>query len=337
MKILAPIDKVDEVEEVIKAGADELYCGLLWEVWLSRYTIAAINRRPARVCNLKSFPALKEVVKIAHLYNVPVSLTINEHYHTQEQYPLLLEYARNALDAGVDSFIIGDPSFILALNEANMRVAVHLSTGSPILNSEAVKFFQGLKVSRVILERQLTTAEIRKISKNVSNIETCVFILNSRCPNVDGLCTFDHVQTADPAFKNACMLPYSVCLDPETSIPGEAEEEKTIVACVRQQVWSRFHIDDIPCGACALYDFEEMGIDYAKIVGRGNQTRRKVNDIKFIRTLLTLLKDRSISRKEYIEKTQAFYSYIYKRPCRTVMCYYPEVGFTERILHSDRR
>jgi hypothetical protein len=47
IKILAPVDKVEEVSQVIEAGADELYCGLTSGEWLQKYTLAAINRRPA--------------------------------------------------------------------------------------------------------------------------------------------------------------------------------------------------------------------------------------------------------------------------------------------------
>jgi len=48
VKIVAPIDKVGEVEELIKAGADELYCGLFSAEWAQRYTIGIINRRPSK-------------------------------------------------------------------------------------------------------------------------------------------------------------------------------------------------------------------------------------------------------------------------------------------------
>jgi len=326
MKILSPINKVDEVEEVINAGADELYCGLLLREWLSTYTIAAINRRPAGLANLKSFDDLKSCVDIAHSYDIPVCLTVNEHYYTQEQYPLLLGYVTEAIKAGIDSLLISDPALILAIREENLKIAIHVSTGGATFNSETAKFYQSLGASRVTIPRHLTIQEIADLVKKVPTVEKCVFILNSRCPNVDGLCTFVHIQSGDPSYQNACMLPYSVrLLNPE---PGdeefdEAKARREIISCVRQQVWSRFHMDDVPCGACALYDFAEMGINAVKIVGRGNPTWRKVTDVKFIRLLLKLLKGKTISREEYREKAQELYRYTYEHPCRTVTCYYP--------------
>ena len=84
-------------------------------------------------------------------------------------------------------------------------------------------------------------------------------------------------------------------------------------------------MDEIPCGACALYDFDEMGVDYAKIIGRGNQTWRKEKDIKFIRLLLDILEDRNISRQEYIERSRMLYFRTYGFNCQAIRCYFPEV------------
>lgn len=327
------MDKVEEVDELIKAGADELYCGVLWEEWEKRYPIAAINRRAAKVCQLKSFNELRDCLEIAHSNNIPISLTINEHYYTQEQYPLLSAYIEKAIDAGVDSFLISDLALLLYLREMKLEIPVHISIGGTTFNSETAKFYQALGASRITFPRHITIDEIREVMRNISNMETCVFILNSRCPNVDGFCTFMHFPFRDESTRNACMIPYSIELLPSEQAKQKdyAGEEKSTeaTACLRQQVWSRYHMDEIPCGACALYDFEDIGVDYAKIVGRGNQTWRKVHDIKFIRLLLALLKDRGISREQYREKARGLYQRAYKRRCRTIMCYYPEVMSTE--------
>lgn len=318
IKILAPVDKVEEVSQLIESGADELYCGLISSDWLQKYTIAAINRRPSLACNFKFFEELKDAIEIAHSYDVPVALTINEHYYTEDTYSLLLNFIEKAINVGVDSFIISDLALLLRLRDLSTGVKIHVSTGGVVLNSEAIKFYQELGASRVQLPRFLTIEEIREIHREISNIETGVFILNSKCANIDGFCTFLHFPSSDPAYNNACMLPYEVYVE------STEDDEKRIIAGVRQQVWQRFHIDDRPCGACALYEFNEIGLTYVKIVGRGYPVTKKVTDVKFIRTMLNFL-GKSPSKNEFRNTAKNLYTSTYGRPCRIVMCYYPEV------------
>jgi putative protease len=331
IRVLAPVDKVEEVEEVIRSGADELYCGVLSRDWLLKYTIAALNRRPHPACNLKSFKELKECVEIAHSYGVPLALTVNEHYYINEQYPILLDYIEKALDAGVDSLIVSDLALLLTLRDMRLGVKLHVSTGGTTFNSETVKFYQELGASRVQLDRHLTIQEIRDIHEEISGIETGVFILNSKCANIDGFCTFLHFASSDPAYTNACMLPY------EVQVESFEDDEKKVVAGIRQQVWQRYHIDDRPCGVCALYEFNEIGLSYVKIVGRGYPLQKKVTDVRFVRMMLNFL-ERKPTKEEFRKTARKFYASTYRRPCRITMCYYPEVMLDgESSLHNEDR
>ena len=46
IKLLSPLSKRDEVEDLIAAGADEFYCGILLDDWRKSYTVSAsLNRR----------------------------------------------------------------------------------------------------------------------------------------------------------------------------------------------------------------------------------------------------------------------------------------------------
>ncbi|MBR0350460.1 MAG: hypothetical protein IJH76_01325 [Clostridia bacterium] len=69
MKILAPISSLKEVEKVINAGADEVYCGIIDKKLTEKYSLPFINRRPFDNCNLSSFNELKGVVDYCHKRN----------------------------------------------------------------------------------------------------------------------------------------------------------------------------------------------------------------------------------------------------------------------------
>ncbi len=337
IKILSPLSRVDEVEGLVAAGADEFYCGVLPDDWRSKYSVAAsLNRRQEDSSILGTSPHfncfedLKESITLAHGHNVSVMLTMNEHYYSQAQYDDLLLYVDEALKAGVDALIIGDIGFMVTLRERNIDIPIHVSTAGTVFNSESVRFYQDLGASRIILPRHLTIEEIESLASDISGIELEAFILNSRCANIDGFCTFQHGladlfsdEETKKCYFNACMLTYNVgvygdkvTLDPATKkrIPWE-----------RQSIWSALHIDDRPCGACALYEFDRIGLYGVKIVGRQNTMKKKIKDVTFLRTLLDFLSTDNPSKENFRKFSRNLYQKTYQWPCLVFKCYYPSV------------
>ncbi len=321
IRLLSPVDRIDEVEPLIEAGADELYCGVMTADWHNRYIAGSINRRPGGGASFTSFDALSDCVRRAHLHDIPVFLTLNEHYYTLEQYPFLFEYVARAVDAGVDALIVADLGLLLTLREKAPDIRTIISTGGTAFNSETVTFYRDLGSSRVILPRHLTLDEISTICEETRDIELEAFILNSRCPNVDGFCTFHH-GLADASFDllcmNACMLPFEVSMDTHG-------HRAPYVSLRRQQIWQTVHMDRHPCGVCALYEFNAIRISSVKIVGRGNPTERKLADIAFTGALRDMLRDKRPSREAFREAARDLYHDAYRRECQAHMCYYPEV------------
>ena len=328
IKILSPVDSADESEKLIEAGVDEFYCGLYPDEWNNKYFPASIDRRP-KGSHLKSFEELKSVINISHGKNIPVYLTLNEHYYTGKQYPLIIDFIEKALLLNIDALIIADLALLLFLKKNNFKIKIHISTGSAVFNSEAIGFYRDLGVNRIILPRHLTLDEIRSLKKNSSNIELEAFILNSRCINVDGLCTFHHGLSGPDnrlLFRNACMLPYHVSLLSDNDSSKEVEDIlKEEIALNRQNIWSRIHIDDSPCGACALLEFAEIGLDGVKIVGRGNPFEKKLKDVNFLKTVREMLENGKDKKFEFRKKVKELYEETYKGTCRYYMCYYPQV------------
>ncbi len=93
----------------------------------------------------------------------------------------------------------------------------------------------------------------------------------------------------------------------------------------RQRVWETVHLDDYPCGACALFEFNQMHLTSLKIVGRGNTTERKITDVAFFRTLLNYLYQEHPIKADFRNYAKELYPRTYNRPCRPFMCHYPSV------------
>jgi collagenase-like PrtC family protease len=328
LKLLSPLDNPEEVESLIEAGAGEFYCGVLEETWYKPYPVISINRRPAGKGHFPNFEELKKAVHCSHRHNVPVFFTINEHYYTHKQLPLVKNYIKKAVDAGVNALIISDYGLLTALPELTSQLDIHISTGGTVFNWRTASFYQEMGASRITFPRHLTLKEIKKIGKNLFGLETTAFIFNSRCINVDGFCTFQHGLSGKKTplfYKNACMLPYEISPVPLTPAARKQKITNDSPLITRQRVWETIHLDDYPCGACALYEFKKMKLTSLKIVGRGNTTERKKTDISFFQTLLDYLYKKKPSKVEFRDFSQKLYSKTYKRSCRSFMCHYPSV------------
>ena len=328
MKILSPLDSAAEVDLLIDAGAGEFYCGLLDERWHERYPVMSLNRRPAGKGHFRTFSDLGDAVSRAHDRGVPVYFTLNEHYYTDEQYTLLWQYIDGALEAGVDAFIVSDFGLIAALQERAYSVPLHCSTGTTVFNRRSLNFFKELGVANITLPRHLSVEELRGLSAHADGMDLTVFILNSRCVNIDGFCTFQHGLAGReifPMYRNACMLPFQVSgvrLNEDAqaqALPADSPQVQ------RQKLWERVHVDDHPCGACALLDLYAMGIGSVKIVGRGNPLDRKQKDVRFISSLLEQVRSGNVDRDCYLQHARTLYGSVYQRSCRPFMCYYPEL------------
>lgn len=361
MKILSPLDKVEEVEPLIEAGAEEFYCGVLEETWYNPYPVISINRRPAGKGHFRNFKELKKAADISHRNKVTIFFAVNEHYYTKSQLPLVKEYIQKAINTGVDALIISDYGLLVMLPNINAEtnsirksglnvkpsqnsllssphhkrrglpsngVNIHISTGGTVFNWRTAKFYQELGACRITLPRHLTLKEIKEIVKRTSELETTVFIFNSRCINIDGFCTFQHGLSGKQTpllYKNACMLPYDISCIPliqNENLDGMINNSQMIA---RQRIWEIVHLDDYPCAACALYEFNQMRITSLKIVGRGNTTERKIKDVTFFRTLLNHLHHDHPNISDFRSYAKQLYHKTYNRPCRPFMCHYPSV------------
>ncbi len=328
MKILSPLDSPEEVEPLIEAGVGEFYCGVLEKTWYEPYPVISINRRPAGKGHFSNFKELKKAVQHSRQYNVPVFFTANEHYYTREQLHLVEDYIKKAVDAGVEALIISDYGLLTAFPGLTGQVDIHISTGGTVFNWRTASFYKELGASRITFPRHLTLEEIKKIVKELSELETAAFIFNSRCINVDGFCTFQHGLSGKKTplfYRNACMLPYELYPVPLTASARGEEMAKDSPLMSRQRVWETIHLDDYPCGACALYEFRKMNLTSLKIVGRGNPTERKLADITFFQTLLNHLYNSNPPKSEFRGFARTLYTKTYQRPCRPFMCHYPSV------------
>ncbi len=356
MNIVSPISKIEEVESVIKAGANEIYCGVFTSDEKKEYTnLGCLNRRATALASLKCFKELKTVVEIAHFHNIRVSFTINEIY-SEKQLLSALTQVDKAVEAGVDVLIIADVGLLYALKKRGLKgVKRHISSTCSVLNSETVDFYRDLGASRIILPRQLTLDEISGISQRCANIELEVCILNKKCRYAEGFCTLQHgLAEASGVFgsrwqnsgilkKIAKFLPqritnicrrsflkqefdcYSIYNSLVSAKPPASKKSGAHTGYSACKINPEIDLDSIlnvnGCAACAVFDLAKLGIGFFKIIGRSNLHAKKVTDVGFIKSSIELLKENK-TKIDFEQGIKRLYEKIYFSACNPQYCYY---------------
>lgn len=320
IKVHSPLSAPEEVKPLAEAGTDEFYCGIMSKEWEQLYTrVGSQNKRYWEQNNFRSFEDLETAIKIAHSYKKPVFLTVNAQFYTQKQYPLLLKEINKMVEISADALIISDLALLLTLKKKGLNVDFHLSSISTVLNSKAAEFYKKIGISRIILPRQVTIAEIEEISS--SGIPLEAFILNEKCWNMDGLCTFNHgILCKDGEKRDGCSLNYDITiLNNNTSRLNIIKQNRRI----RQNIFLPQTIQKRnECGICALYYFKKYGVNSVKIIGRGHALDFKKLYISFIKKALSIP---DCSFENFQRQSRKLYKSYFNNVCNEFSCYYPEL------------
>ena len=192
VELLAPAKDKETAIAAINCGADAVYIGA-----------PSFGARRAAPNSLND---IKEVVEYAHKFNVKVHVTINT-ILTDYELEEAAELIRKLYDAGVDAIIVQDTGILkLAIDGKLPPIAIHASTQCDNRNLEKVTFFDNLGVSRVILARETSLDEIKKICANTTcEIET--FIHGALCVSYSGQCYLSYAIGGRSANRGECAQP----------------------------------------------------------------------------------------------------------------------------------
>lgn len=211
-ELLLPAGNIEKMQYAIAYGADAVYLGT-----------ADFSLRSPKSGNIITNENIKDAIEIAHNMGAKAYVTLNVFANNEiiEKLPSLLELLS---DAKPDGIIFADPSFYSYVKKYLPDTPIHISTQANVLNYEAVKFWQGLGASRIILARELSLKEIEQISSKVPDIELEVLVHGSMCVAYSGRCLLSDYMTNNKRKSNqgACAQPcrwkYSLI---ESQRPGQ--------------------------------------------------------------------------------------------------------------------
>lgn len=313
MKILAPVDRLDEVALLIEAGADELYAGFVPPGWRDDFKlVGSLNKRTFAEAQFTSTDELARAVKLARSRGKRFYLTLNNDFYSAKQMPAVLAEVERAVDLGIDALIVADLGLVLEIKQRGHKIPLHLSILAACLNSRAALFWHELGISRIVLDRTLTMAEVARIIASLPDVDFETFLMYGKCPNVEGLCNFFHHNDPNHVWPcgQSCEL-----------TPVSADSPEAWAAVKAQATWADT-VRGNACGLCAYYDLEKAGLAAVKIAGRGRETDQKLAAVKAI----TEIRDMSLSgagRTDIREAAVRAHQTLLNLPCDPYSCYYP--------------
>ncbi len=143
-----------------------------------------------------------EGVNFANDYNVDVYVTTNIYAHS-ENIEGFKDYVIQLQLAGVRGIIVSDPTYIDIAKKYAPKLEIHISTQQSVTNKYAVKHYENQGVDRVVLARELSFDEIKKIT-DFCETEIEVFVHGAVCSSYSGRCTLSNHMTLRDSNRGGC-------------------------------------------------------------------------------------------------------------------------------------
>ena len=192
MELLAPAGTMENFMASLESGADAIYLG------------GKVFNARAHAANF-GIDELREAVRLAHILDVSVYVTVNILIGDTELKDLE-QYIKDLDSIGVDAIIVQD----LAVAEIAKRVApnihLHGSTQMTAATLDAVRFYESLGFTRVVLARELSLKEIQHICKHCK-AEIEVFVHGALCVCYSGQCLMSSFIGGRSGNRGACAQP----------------------------------------------------------------------------------------------------------------------------------
>ena len=188
-ELLAPAGSMEKLRMALLYGADAVYLG-------------------GKLFGLRAFASnfsteeLKEAVAFAHSLHKKVYVTVNIFAHN-EDINALPDYLRSLEDAGADALLISDLGVWSVAREVIPNMPLHVSTQANSTNWAAVKAWEDLGASRVVLARELSFKEMQEIGSK-TNVELEAFVHGAMCISYSGRCWLSSYLTGRDGNRGAC-------------------------------------------------------------------------------------------------------------------------------------
>ena len=188
-ELLAPAGNLEKVKVAIMYGADAVFVGG------KEFSL----RSQASNFSLED---IQEGVEFAKKYGAHIHVTCNIILH-QDNLEGLKDYLKKLDEIGVTAIIVADPYIMKIAKDMKLGLEVHVSTQLSTLNSQAISFYQNMGMDRVVLGREVTYDDLKRIMDKV-DVDIEYFIHGAMCIHYSGRCMLSNYLSRRDANRGGC-------------------------------------------------------------------------------------------------------------------------------------
>ena len=190
IELLSPAGNYEKLATAFNYGADAAYMGM------TEFSLRA-NAGNFSIEEAEKVRALKEKT------GKKVYCTLNILFREKQMEKLLSE--KDEIGSWpFDAFIVSDIGTVPFLRKNFPEKELHLSTQASCLNSESVKMYRDMGFKRIILGREASLDDIRRIKDKVPEMELEAFVHGAMCMSYSGRCMLSSFLTGRSANRGDC-------------------------------------------------------------------------------------------------------------------------------------
>ena len=188
-ELLAPAGSLEKMKYAFLFGADAVYMGG------KNYSLRA---------NAKNFSLeeMKEAVDYAHSIGKKVYVTCNIVFHN-EDLDGLKEYLKYLESIHVDAVLVSDIAVMQLIKDEHINILLHVSTQASTLNYEVGKFYKEMGAERLVLAREASRDDIKRIHDE-TGLEIECFAHGAMCISISGRCVMSNYCTNRDSNRGGC-------------------------------------------------------------------------------------------------------------------------------------
>lgn len=199
LEVLAPAGDLKTLKTALLAGADAVYFG--GEMFGAR----------AYAHNF-SYEDAEAGISFAHARGKRTYLTVNTLLKSIEIEKKVYEYLKAYYEAGIDAVLVQDIGLMQLIRTYFPEMRLHISTQVDVTSEYGARFFKKFGAKRIVLARELSLPEIRKIRESC-DIELECFAHGALCMSYSGQCLMSSMIGGRSGNRGRCAQPCRKCYD----------------------------------------------------------------------------------------------------------------------------